>query len=485
MDDSRYQKYFEAMSGYVSVQDRNFRIIDANKRFREDFGDWEGRFCYQVYKRRSDRCEVCPVARTFRDGERHESEECVRTLQGNDVSVIVYTKPIHNGDGEITSVMEVSTDITHIKNLQQLLQRSEKRYHTLFDEVPCYISIQDVDLNIIETNRAFEEAFGPSLGRKCYQAYKHRSEPCVPCPVRETLDDGLPHTREEVVTSQNGRQMNMLVTTAPIRDPEGQISGVMEMSADITQVRELEDRLTSLGLLIGSVSHGLKGLLNGLAGGMYLVDTGFAKDDQTRVKRGWATVHRNVARIKSMVSDILYYAKDRTPLWETLSPLEIAEEVTGLLERRSVELGVSIVQDLDGGSGQIEGDGQAIRSMLANLLENSLDACRMDGKEVEHAVTLRVRGLEDEVRFEVADNGVGMDRETVEKAFTLFFSSKGTGTGLGLFISQKIAQAHGGRIELTSHPGKGTRFIVTLPRERPPPTESEEVSVSSKEGKDD
>jgi signal transduction histidine kinase len=100
-------------------------------------------------------------------------------------------------------------------------------------------------------------------------------------------------------------------------------------------------------------------------------------------------------------------------------------------------------------------------------------------------LTLRVRGLEDEVRFEVADNGVGMDRETVEKAFTLFFSSKGTGTGLGLFISQKIAQAHGGRIELTSHPGKGTRFIVTLPRERPPPTESEEVSVSSKEGKDD
>ncbi len=284
-DDSRFRRYFDAMSGYVTVQDRDFRIIDANQRFSDDFGDWKGRYCYHLYKNRSARCEVCPVARTFQDGQRHESEEQVRTVNGVDVSTIVYTKPIRDENGEITSVMEVSTDITHLKNLQKLLRRSEKRYHTLFDEVPCCISIQDVDLNIIETNRAFEEAFGQSLGRMCYEAYKHRSEPCSPCPVQETVDDGLPHTREEIVTSLDGRRMNMLVTTAPIRNPEGEISGVMEMSADITQIRELEDRLTSLGLLIGSVSHGLKGLLNVLAGCMYLVDSGFAKDKPEVVKR--------------------------------------------------------------------------------------------------------------------------------------------------------------------------------------------------------
>jgi signal transduction histidine kinase len=61
-----------------------------------------------------------------------------------------------------------------------------------------------------------------------------------------------------------------------------------------------------------------------------------------------------------------------------------------------------------------------------------------------------------------------MDQETQEKAFTLFFSSKGTGTGLGLFISDKIARAHGGEIHLSSEPGKGTRFSVRLPRTRPP-----------------
>ena len=76
------------------------------------------------------------------------------------------------------------------------------------------------------------------------------------------------------------------------------------------------------------------------------------------------------------------------------------------------------------------------------------------------------------MEFEVEDNGIGMDQETREKAFTLFFSSKGTGTGLGLFIADKIAHAHGGSIELKSEPAAGSRFVVQLPREAPVAEES-------------
>lgn len=478
--DSPYRQYFEEMPCYLTVQDSQFRIIDANRQFREDFGDPEGRYCHQVYKRRSDRCEICPVARTFRDGARHESEEQVRTLAGVDLSVLVKTTPIRNEAGEITAVMEKSTDITHLKNVEKLLRRSERRYHLLFDEVPCYISIQDPQLNILDANRAFHENFGNGLGRKCYQAYKHRTEPCAPCPVQETLEDGLSHTREEVVTSLDGERRNVLVTTAPIRNGDGDIVGVMEMSADITTVRELEDRLTQLGLLIGSVSHGLKGLLNGLAGGMYLVDSGFTKGDDERVKKGWATVQRNVARIRSMVSDILYYAKDRVPNWEPLAAAEVAEDVCNTLESRARDLNVALEAAIDPSAGEFEGDAQAVRSMLVNLIENSLDACRLDEAKAQHKVSLTLAGYPDHVRFEVSDDGCGMDRETQEKAFTLFFSSKGTGTGLGLFISDKIAQAHGGSIGLESRPGVGTRFVVTLPR-RGPRTEAAQSTEAQEE----
>ncbi len=434
--------------------------------------------CYQVYKRRSERCEVCPVARAFHDGNSHRSEERVTSLEGKEVSVLVEATPIRDQSGEIVAVMEMSTDITEIKGLERQLRRSQRHYHLMFDEVPCYISIQDPELNIVECNRAFQEDFGSALGRKCFEAYKHRTEPCVPCPVQAAFEDGELHTREEVVTSLDGKRQNVLVTAAPMRDGQGRITGVMEMSANITEVRELESRLTSLGLLIGSVSHGLKGMLNGLAGGMYLVDTGFKRSDQDRIHKGWATVQRNVARIQSMVSDILYYAKDRVPAWEPLSAVEVAEDVCGLTLSRAQDQKVQLTTALDADAGEFEADAQAVRSLLVNLIENSLDACRLDPNKHEHQVTVRLVGFPDHVQYEVEDNGIGMDQETQDKAFTLFFSSKGTGTGLGLFISDRIARAHGGDIELKSEPGFGTRFVVKLPRKRPVTQEPEESPLS-------
>jgi signal transduction histidine kinase len=266
-----------------------------------------------------------------------------------------------------------------------------------------------------------------------------------------------------------GEQINVLVTTAPIRNSKGEIVAVMEMSANITELRELESHLSSLGLLVGSVSHALKGLLNGLAGGIYLVETGFEKDNSDRVHRGWDIVKRNVARIQGMVSDILYYAKDREPIWEQVSAAEVAEEAFGLIDSRAAEHGVKLAKEMAGTAGLFEADPRAVRSLLVNLLENSLDACRLDRKKAEHEVSIRVDGGGDEVRFEVGDNGIGMDEETRDKAFSLFFSSKGNeGTGLGLFVANRIARAHGGSIELESQPEVGTRFVVRLPRCRPP-----------------
>ncbi|MHC4860686.1 MAG: ATP-binding protein, partial [Planctomycetota bacterium] len=140
----------------------------------------------------------------------------------------------------------------------------------------------------------------------------------------------------------------------------------------------------------------------------------------------------------------------------------------GLITDRASELGVELVKEFDGDVGDFQADPQALRSALVNLIENSLDACRMDRKKTEHRVMLGLGGTSDAVRFEISDNGIGMDEETREKAFSLFFSSKGlSGTGLGLFIANKIVRTHGGTIEMESRPGVGTRFEVSIPREQP------------------
>jgi signal transduction histidine kinase len=240
----------------------------------------------------------------------------------------------------------------------------------------------------------------------------------------------------------------------------------MEMSTNITELRRLQSQLTSLGLIVGSVSHGIKGLLSGLSGGIYLMDTGFKKEKMDRVKQGWDMVQRNVDRIRSMVLNILYYAKDREVFWQPLDMEELASSIGDVLTHRASVSGVDLHVDVEPGT--FEGDPNSIHSMLVNLMENSIDACRIDESKMSHHVTLTGGFDEESVVFEITDNGIGMDQETKEKVFSLFFSSKGSeGTGLGLFISHKIVKSHGGEIEVDSVPGAGTRFRVTLPRTEP------------------
>ena len=210
---------------------------------------------------------------------------------------------------------------------------------------------------------------------------------------------------------------------------------------------------------------------------MYLVNTGLAKNDRARFEQGWKMVERNITRVRRMVLDLLYYAKDRVPELETIPALAVAEEVCEVMRGKAAEIGIDFRCEMDRNTGDFDADSKAIRSLLINLVENAIDACRVDTKKKNHEVRIRLKGYPEYIEFEVEDNGIGMDQETRERAFSLFFSSKrGSGTGLGLFISNKIAQAHGGEIKIESELNKGTRMIVKLPR-KPPSSGTEAPKV--------
>ena len=463
-----YKGYFDCMPCYLSVQDRDLKIVEANERFIKNFGDPTGRYCFQVYKRRPEKCEDCPVERTFADGRRHSSEQLVRTLDGRKVEILVNTAPIRNDKGDITAVMEMSTNITEIKQLQHQLRDSKRRYRSLFEDVPCFISIQDKNLRIVEANRLHREAFGTGYGCKCYEIYKQQDTECSPCIVRQTFADGQIYEHEEMVTRRDGQQLTVMVTTAPITTPNGEIEGVIEMSVDITQLRELQSKLSSVGMIISSISHDLKGLLNGMDGGMYLVNSGLKTDNKKRLDTGWEMVQRNVERIRSTVLDILYYAKDRELDVQEVSVSDVVKEVCSVLDAKAATHDITFTTEINLADEIFEADRPALRSILVNMIDNSFDACRLDKQKPDHAVSLEVGGDDQEIRFTLTDNGLGMSQDVQEKAFTLFFSSKGSGgTGLGLFLAHKMVAAHGGRIELESEPGQGTRFVILIPRRQP------------------
>ena len=240
------------------------------------------------------------------------------------------------------------------------------------------------------------------------------------------------------------------------------------LEALIREKIELQDHLSSLGLMIGSISHGIKGLLTGLDGGMYLVESGFTKDNQEQIREGWETVKLMVERIRKMVLNILFYAKERDLNWERVNVLRFIEELTSVVRPKIESAGIEFTCSVDETLGEIEIDPGFVHSALVNILENAIDACARDQSKVEHRIDLEVRQQSDHIVFEVCDDGIGMDAETVSKLFTPFFSSKGRGgTGLGLFISNKIIQQHDGEIRVTSTPGHGSRFTIDIPKNPP------------------
>ena len=217
--------------------------------------------------------------------------------------------------------------------------------------------------------------------------------------------------------------------------------------------------------MLSSIAHGIKGLLTGMDGGIYLVDSGLEKKDLEKTEEGWQVVKLMTERVRKMVMDILFYARERELMPEPVRILNLAEEVAMVVEPKMKTGHIEFIRDFQNVQGTFEVDAGFIRSALINILENAVDAFPGDRAEVPAQVVFRVRDLKDMVQFDVIDNGIGMDSQTRDKIFTLFFSTKANrGTGLGLFIANKIVCQHGGSIHVDSRPGRGSRFSIRIPR---------------------
>lgn len=347
---------------------------------------------------------------------------------------------------------------------QSRLYDTLRKYQQLFDEVPCYISVLDQNFEITAINRRYKEELGDHIGSTCFDVYQGRCEGCPECPVAETFADGQSHQYEQVVTSLDGEQFNVLTWTAPLHDFEGNITQVMEISTNITQIRKLQDHLASLGMVIGSISHGVKGLLTALDGGMYSLRSGFAKNDPERIKRGWEVVELMVGRIRRTVLDVLYYAKEREVDFERVSVADFARQVAFAGEQAASKHPLSFEFHHEDDLGEFEVDPNALNPALINLLENAVDACLEDPGKQDHKIIFSVSREDDVIVFNIEDNGLGVDEATKENMFTLFFTSKGSsGTGLGLFIANDTVGQHGGTITVDSEPGVGSHFHVRIP----------------------
>jgi signal transduction histidine kinase len=216
--------------------------------------------------------------------------------------------------------------------------------------------------------------------------------------------------------------------------------------------------------MIGSISHGMKGLLTSLDGGLYIVDSGLKHQDMERAAQGCDAARKTAEQIRKMVLDILYYAKDRELKRAPVDVREFAGELVRVVRPR-VEAGdIRLRCRFDENLGMMSVDADDLQAALINILDNAVDACLKNRAAGEHRIDFSVSGDGEKILFRIADNGVGMDEETRESVFDLFYSTKGKkGTGLGLFIANRVVGQHEGAITVSSTVGKGTEFRVAIP----------------------
>ncbi len=345
----------------------------------------------------------------------------------------------------------------------------------VFHQAPLCIAVIDKDFRIVEANREFEVTFGEWQDRFCYAVYRGREERCEGCMAVRVFADGKPGAREMKGLNRFGEPIDYLVHKVPLVQPDGEVPFIVEISTDISYLKNLErekldaERLAAVGQTVAGLAHGIKNIIMGLEGGMYVMNSGIRKGDNSRISTGWEMLEENVARISAFVKEFLEFARGRQPKVALANGNVIVKKVVDLYRDTAALAGIEVKADLASGLEPIAVDADALHTCLANLVSNALDACEMSDKD-GLCVSVATREESGVVIFEVKDNGCGMDYDVKKKVFTNFFSTKGSdkGTGLGLLTTRKIIQEHGGSIQFESIADLGSEFCIRLPRSRLP-----------------
>ena len=340
----------------------------------------------------------------------------------------------------------------------------------LVDALPCYVTLQDRELNILWTNSSTRRDFGETAGRTCYELYGIDRSKCSDCPAQRTFSDGLVHDKEIVVTTNDGSRINVIVQCSPIRDDDGEVVSVVRTAVNITSVKDIQKQLILLGQTVAGMAHSIKNIMMGLDGGIYVVNKGLEDKKPEEVKEGWEMVLLNFDKISHIVKDILYCSKERDPNLQSIKPNEVVRQVYQLFKDVAESYAIAIRLDLDDNVKAAVIDPEGLHTVLSNLVTNAMDACKIDLWKDKHLVEIRTRsGDNGTTIIEVADNGIGIDKDLDGHVFEDFFTSKGDkGTGLGLMVTQKIMKEHGGSITFRSRPSEGTTFVATFPRREEP-----------------
>ncbi|RLB39245.1 MAG: hypothetical protein DRH12_11755, partial [Deltaproteobacteria bacterium] len=408
-----------------------------------------------------------------------EAEHFFPQLGKNGTHLYFNAAPIKDDEGQIQGAIVTYQDFTERVRMTQELKRRQAFVQNLIENSIDGIIATDEKGRIVIFNRGATQILGYTaeevIGKRTYREILSRD---TARSIRTAFYTDKFGPRGKIINMeteflhQSGESIPVRLSGTLLYEKKKEVGSVVFIQ-DLREILRLQrekeqaERMAAIGRTVAGLAHYIKNIVTGLKGGAYVINSAVKKKDLGLVQKGWKMVERNIDQISSIVLDMLIYSRERKPKYEMVDPNSLVKEVAELMEERARLSAVDMVLDLDPSIGPVAMDKSAIHRCLLNLISNAIDACTLEGlTNGRGRVVIKTdRPAGWGVRFQVIDNGTGMDQETQQKLFTDFFTTKGyKGTGLGLPVTQKIVKEHKGRLEFKSAPGKGTTFTLLLPQ---------------------
>ncbi|MEI6226458.1 MAG: PAS domain S-box protein, partial [Deltaproteobacteria bacterium] len=486
--EERFRAQFEGHAAVQLVIDPDTgAIIDANPAAAAFYG-WPRERLRQMQIEQINALTPAEIAEELRRASTRERtifQFRHRRADGSIRDVEVFSSKIQAGRRAL--LHSIVQDVTERKHAEEKVRNSEALLRGVTESSPDSIFAKDRDGRWTFANAAALRVVGrPSQGVLGKTDDEIMRDPVLVQRLtandRTVLESGVAQTFEEDILAPSGMR-TFLSTKAPLRDAEGQVTGVVGVAKDVTEQRSLQrqlaqaGRLAAIGTLVSGVSHEINNPLSGvLAGGgiamessqeaLRLVTEGAVEDRDELVRLLHETaeslqdVQHGAHRIAQIVKDLSLFARPN-PQRSRVRLIDVVDQAMRWLPA-SVG-GTVTLRVEDGGAPDVQASSGQIGQVLVNLVTNAAKATP-PGRKGEVVVRIG-SGEPGMARIDVIDSGVGMAPDVVDRIFDPFFTTRpaGEGTGLGLPIVHAIVTAHGGTITVESQVGKGSTFRVELP----------------------
>ncbi len=340
----------------------------------------------------------------------------------------------------------------------------------------------DLDGRVVTLNPAAEMLTGffagEVTGRYCTELFAQTPE--IGEMLMETLASRAPIAGVPLaLRRRGGAALQVEVSTAPLKGGEGKDLGVVAVVRDLTLVRELEsrlrrsDRLAALGGLAAGLAHEIKNPLTSVLTFSRHVERRF--DDPSFRERFQRVVPRELERINGILERLLELARPAPAAFTRIRLAALVDRAVDLYTNEIETLRIRVTRDYARDLPPVAADEESLYRAIINIVANALDAMAPGGTLALRvgwaapAQSLRPGRMGRQAVIEVSDTGSGIAPEDAERVFNPFFTTKQRGTGLGLAVTHKIVEDHGGMIDFHTVAGIGTTFRVVLPLMPPVP----------------